>query len=773
MSEYNFLLPLTQSFILPGSILSLHLDETESLEISDWVLAAKGEIFVFYRPESFEWSQVSFPITGVRAKIHQVIEENSQGIHCLIEGLERAQLLSIDDGDPKKGNVVPYPIENKNLESNVQILQNIREEYSKLLALDSHLPDSLVQQSNFFHDSTRFINHIVSNLTIPIKERQKYLEESNFKLQLETVLLWVVQAFQYRSITSRIFDEVSNKLDDQNKRYYLKEQIKRFQAELNQANDESLDEISRLEVRLKKLTIPEENRTEAQRELLRMRQMHSDASEYNVSRNWLECVLSLPWSIYTEDMVDLKKAQQLLDTHHYGLEKPKARILEQLAVLIRKPVGGSSILCFVGPPGVGKTSLGQSIATAMGRKCHRIALGGIQDEAEIRGHRRTYVGSMPGRLIQALRRIKCSNPVIILDEIDKIGRDVRGDPSSALLELLDPEQNSSFVDHYLDMPFDCSQILFVCTANTVETIPPALSDRLEVIRIPGYTQAEKLTITEKHLLSRLQKTMGISPEEIQIKGSLITRIIEAYTEEAGVRNLYRSLGSIYRKGLREIIEGAQTPLVLENEEQLHHYLGPPRALRKQIKEALPLGVALGLAWTPTGGEVLYIESILFKGTGKLQMTGQLGEVMKESAAAAISVLKNLSSALEIPYGSFSLNDFHIHVPEGSIPKDGPSAGITIFCALYSALSEKYLRPKLAMTGEITLRGSVLPVGGIKEKCLSAHRLGIQCIVIPKDNRFDFLEVPLEVRDTLEVHFVETIEDVLSVAFVSGLHPGLI
>lgn len=763
MTHYFPLVVINASLPLPGSIETLHLSETERLTISDWKEASKEDIVICFQQDNKPMSSI-----GVRAKILRCIEEPNQEIHCLIESLERVKIEGEDDSIPMKVAASSMPLEHENSEQVAELLPLLDTHFKSLLKIDEHIPEALRAQLDLHTEPVRRTHYILGLLTVAPEKRQEFLEALTFEEQLNLLVRWVILEKNNRGLNVKIVNDVSGKIDEQNKRYFIKEQINRLKNELDQSSTLGLDETERLEARLNGLNLPEESRSEINRELLRMRQMHSDSSEYTVSRNWMECVLSLPWQKYTEDAVNLKLAQELLDEHHHGLEKPKSRILEQLAVLIRKPIGGASILCFVGPPGVGKTSLGESIANAMGRKYQRIALGGIQDEAEIRGHRRTYVGAMPGRLIKALRRAECANPVIILDEIDKIGRDVRGDPSSALLELLDPSQNKAFVDHYVDLSFDCSQVLFVCTANTISTIPPALLDRLEIIRISGYTRIEKQEIVEKHLIPRIHDRLGLEPNEINITAKIITHLIDVYTEEAGVRNLNRTLEALHRKGLRRIIEGTKTPLNIDSTREILEYLGPPKSIRKQVRNTLPCGVALGMAWTATGGELLYIESISFKGSGKLQLTGQLGEVMKESAAAAISVLKNRATMLGIENSRFNQNDIHLHVPEGSIPKDGPSAGITIFCALYSMLSQRSILPRLAMSGEITLIGQVLPVGGIKEKCLAAHRLGVEQIILPKDNQHDYQEVPEEVRNTVKVTFVENIEQVIAVAFSAPL-----
>ncbi|MEC8380647.1 MAG: endopeptidase La [Myxococcota bacterium] len=748
-----------EPIVLPGSIQRYHFGDTDNHHVVDWSVISKGEVLIIF-------DESAMPTTGIgiRAKVLRCIEEPElSGVHCLIEGIERVH-FKVSDTMPEQAHVEVIQTNTASEEDIEAVLNTLTSQFKEMLKADDQLPETLQHQTNLFEGPERKAYYILSNLTLPSEQRQAYLEELSLINQLEMLIQWVRVELKSRQINTRIINEVTTKLDDQNRRYFIKEHIQRLQQELKGTDDEAISELDALEKRLKALPLSEASQTEAFRELKRMRQMHSDSSEYNVARSWIEYLLSLPWSHYTEDSVNLKSAQSLLDTQHHGLNKPKARILEQLAVLIRKPIGGASILCFVGPPGVGKTSLGESIAHAMGRNYQRIALGGIQDEAEIRGHRRTYVGAMPGRLIKALRAAQSANPVIILDEIDKIGRDSRGDPSSALLELLDPGQNKAFVDHYIDIPFDCSQILFVCTANTVSTIPPALVDRLEIIRIPGYTRIEKLAIAQSHLLPRLYTQIGLKSDEVLIDEPIIAHLIDEYTEEAGVRNLNRTLETIHRKALRQIIEGEKTPVNIERISQITEFLGPPTSIRKQIQNALPCGMALGMAWTETGGEILYIESISFQGTGKLQLTGQLGDVMKESAAAAISVLRSRATALGIDGAVFKSHDIHLHVPEGSIPKDGPSAGITMLCALYSMLSQKQLIPRLAMSGEITLLGRILPVGGIKEKCLAAHRLGVERIILPTDNRHDVLEVPEEVRQSIHFDFVNTIDDVLKIAF---------
>jgi ATP-dependent Lon protease len=525
-------------------------------------------------------------------------------------------------------------------------------------------------------------------------------------------------------------------------------------------------EINELKAKIEEAKLPPEAQKEAERELDRLAKMPPAAAEYTVARTYLDWLINLPWSKSTEDNLDIIQAAAVLDEDHYDLNRVKERILDYLAVRKLKEDMKGPILCFVGPPGTGKTSVGQSIARALGRKFFRLSLGGIRDEAEIRGHRRTYVGALPGRIIQGIRRAESNNPVFMLDEIDKVGIDFRGDPSAALLEVLDPEQNFAFVDHYLDVPFDLSRVIFITTANIVDPIPPALKDRMEVIELPGYTEQEKLHIAKKFLLPRQLKENGLSSERLQVSDEALLDIIRSYTREAGVRNLEREISAICRKVARQVAAGSEEPTMV-TPDKLHQYLGPQEFRYELAEEADEIGVATGLAWTPAGGDVLFVEATLVAGKGNLILTGKLGEVMQESARAALTYARSKAASLGIEVDFYEKKDVHIHVPAGAIPKDGPSAGVTMAVALISALTQRPVSKEVGMTGEITLRGKILPVGGIKEKVLAAHRAGIKKVILPKENEKDLEEVPQEIKEELQFIWAEHIDQALEIALKPG------
>ena len=573
---------------------------------------------------------------------------------------------------------------------------------------------------------------------------------------------FVAKERNYRTLRNSIQQRTHDRLDKQQRDFYLREQIRALQSELD-GTEGGGDEASRLETKLRDLGMPEATLEEALKEVTRMRRMPPDAAEYNVARTWLEWLVSMPWTEATTDSTDLHAAREVLDADHDGLEKVKDRILEHLAVTQLNPDGKAPILCFVGPPGVGKTTLGQSIARALGRNYQRVSLGGVKDEAEIRGHRRTYVGALPGRLINAIKRAGSNNPVIVLDEIDKLGADFRGDPTSALLEVLDPEQNTAFVDHYLDVPWDLSTVLFVCTANMADMIPSALNDRLEMIEIPGYIQEEKLAIARRHLLPRLKKEHGLESHEVSIGDDAIAHIIEAYTAEAGLRNLVRELASLHRKAARMFVEGRSESIHIASPDDVSDLLGPPRHIPEIAERVDVPGVALGLAWTAAGGDILFIEATPLPGSDGLKLTGSLGDVMKESAEAAMSLIQAKHKQLGLDEVAVSKRAVHLHVPQGSIPKDGPSAGVTMVTAITSLLTGRPVRPYLAMSGEVTLRGKVLPVGGVREKVLAARRAGVKTVILPAKNEKDLVDVPKRLREDIDVRFVTHVDEVLNIA----------
>ncbi|HEX15728.1 MAG TPA: endopeptidase La, partial [Deltaproteobacteria bacterium] len=596
-----------------------------------------------------------------------------------------------------------------------------------------------------------------------VQEKQEVLETLDLKARLNKVHFILTREVQILELGNKIQSQVKEDIDRAQREYYLREQLKAIKRELGEV-DEHTAEIKELKEKIEKAQMPEEARKAAEKELDRLSKMPPASAEYTVARTYLDWLIELPWAKSTEDNLDIANAKKILDEDHYDLEKVKKRILEYLAVRKLKRDMKGPILCFVGPPGVGKTSLGRSIARAMGRKFIRISLGGIRDEAEIRGHRRTYVGALPGRIIQGIKRAGTNNPVFMLDEVDKIGTDFRGDPASALLEVLDPEQNHAFSDHYIDVPFDLSKVMFITTANILDTIPPALRDRMEVLELPGYSDDEKLMIAKRHLIPKQLEEHGLTPDDLEFEDEAILGIIHSYTREAGVRNLEREIAAICRAVAKDVAEGKRGKVVVKKD-MLHKFLGPEKYYPEVAERIFTPGIATGLAWTPTGGDIIFIEATKMKGEKGLTLTGQLGDVMKESAQAALSYVRSKAKELGIDEDFYSKTDIHIHVPAGAIPKDGPSAGVAMFVALISLLTDRPVRSDVAMTGEITLRGQILPVGGIKEKVLAGRRAGIKTIILPKRNEKDLEELSDHVKEGLEFKFVQRMDEVVDIALV--------
>jgi ATP-dependent Lon protease len=639
--------------------------------------------------------------------------------------------------------------------------RNLLETFNKIVALAPHLPDELHVAAMNLQDPSKMADLIAANLNLSVPDKQMILETLSVRDRMKKLMVLLNRELEVLELGSKIQSQVKTEIDKNQREYVLREQMKAIQKELGESDDRTL-EIAELEKKIKDAKMPEAVEKESLKELARLSKMPPQAAEYTVSRTYLDYLIALPWAISTVDNLDIKKAAQILDEDHYDLEKIKERILEYLSVRKLKSDMKGPILCFVGPPGVGKTSLGKSIARAMGRKFVRISLGGIRDEAEIRGHRRTYIGSLPGRIIQGIRRAESNNPVFMLDEVDKLGTDFRGDPSSALLEVLDPEQNSSFSDHYLDVPFDLSKVMFITTANILDTIPGPLLDRMEVLHLPGYTEEEKVHIAVKYLIPRQLKEHGLTDKLMQMGEKTLSAIVADYTREAGVRNLEREIGNICRKVARKVAEGNTEPAIIAPE-NLHEYLKAPRYFADVAEKQDEVGVATGLAWTQAGGEILTIEATQMRGKKGLTLTGQLGDVMKESAQAALSYVRSQAKMLNFPDDFFEKTDLHIHVPAGAIPKDGPSAGITMATAIASLLTGRKVRHDIAMTGEITLRGKVLPIGGVKEKILAARRAGINTVILPKKNEKDLDDIPANIRKEMKFIFVETLDEVLIVA----------
>jgi ATP-dependent Lon protease len=642
------------------------------------------------------------------------------------------------------------------------LMSNMISQFSRVAELSPGLPQEIVVMAKSIQEPGILADMISSTINSSLEEKQRVLEIYDIKKRLKEVTRLLNYQLEILELGSKIQSQVKGDMDKRQREYFLREQLKAIKEELGE-KDEAAVEIEDYKAKIEEKNLPEEARKEAERELNRLSRMHPSSAEYTVASTYLDWLTALPWHDSTEDNMDITKARKILDQDHFGLDKAKQRIIEYLAVRKLKPESKGPILCFVGPPGTGKTSLGRSIANALGRKFFRISLGGVRDEAEIRGHRRTYIGALPGRIIQGIRRSESNNPVFMLDEIDKVGSDFRGDPSSALLEVLDPEQNFSFSDHYLDVPFDLSKVMFITTANILDTIPPALRDRMEVLKLVGYTLEEKVKIAIRYLIPRQRDAHGLKAGQIKFTKGAIKHIISGYTREAGLRNLEREIANICR-GVAAGIAEEKIKSATINVENISEYLGPVRLTHEgKARTSIP-GVATGLAWTETGGELLFVEATSMRGSKGLTLTGQLGDVMKESATAALSFIRSNAALIGVPDDYFEKHDIHIHVPAGAIPKDGPSAGVTMLTALASLLTNKTIRKDLAMTGEITLRGQVLPIGGLKEKVLAAHRAGIKTIIIPKLNEKDLYDISEEIKKKINFKPVERMQDVLKIAF---------
>jgi ATP-dependent Lon protease len=687
-------------------------------------------------------------------------------LKVLVQAMSKARIKSFIRTEPSYQVAVEVIEEVEPGEVTVEVealMRSVREQTEKIMSLRGILSADLMMIINNIEDPGRLADLVGSNLRLKISESQRILEQGDPLLRLKLVSDLLTKELEVSTVQAKIQNDAKEEMSKSQREYFLREQLHALQKELGDT-DERTQEIDELEEKLRKTKMPKSVRKEARKQLSRMEMMHPDSSEATIIRTYIDWILDIPWKKCSKDILDLVHARKILDEDHYGLERVKERILEYLAVRKLNPGSKGPILCFVGPPGVGKTSLGQSIARAMGRKFHRMSLGGMRDEAEIRGHRRTYIGAMPGRIIQGLKTVATNNPVFMMDEIDKIGADYRGDPSSALLEVLDPEQNFEFSDHYMNLPVDLSKVMFITTANMSDTIPGPLYDRMEVIRLSGYTLEEKIVIARRYLFPRQLKESGLRPSQVKMEDETLKYIVTHYTYEAGLRNLEREIGKVCRKIARKVAEGGKGPYAVTTK-NLNRYLGPPKNIPESEMEKLEQpGLVTGLAWTEVGGEILQIEVNLMPGKGKLTLTGQLGEVMKESAQAALTYCRSRSLELGLAEDYFEKIDLHIHVPAGAIPKDGPSAGITMATALYSALTGKTVLSGMAMTGEVTLRGRVLPIGGLKEKALAALRADIRRVIIPQQNKKDLEDIPKDIRDKMEFFPVKDMDEVVRLAF---------
>lgn len=760
-------LPLHDTVLFPKMILPLVVRQEQSIRLIDEVMGKDRIVgFVSSRKDQAKHNSFTEPSelydVGCGAIILKMAKESDRKAQLLVQGINRFQVKGYSGTEPYLVADIEEMHEEVNQDKETDALvANLMQVYTDVVELSPALPNEVLQMAKSIEDAGALADMVASTINTSHAERQKVLEITDVKKRLREVTRTANYQLEILKIGSKIQSQMKEDMDQKQKEFYLRQQMKAIQDELGE-KDESGVEVEEYRARIAEKNLPEEAKKEAEREVKRLARMHPSSSEYSVVTTYLDWILSLPWDHSSEDVIDIKKARKILDDDHYGLEKVKKRILEYLAVRKLKPDSKGPILCFAGPPGTGKTSLGRSIAKALGRQFVRIALGGVRDEAEIRGHRRTYVGALPGRIIQEIRRAGTDNPVFVLDEVDKLGNDFRGDPSSALLEVLDPEQNNTFVDHYLDLPFDLSKVMFITTANVIHTIPSALRDRMEIIELSGYTLDEKMKIANRYLIPRQRKAHGLNADQISFSNGAITHVIEEYTREAGLRNLEREIASLCRGVASKIAEGEaeQIAITVSN---LAEYLGPKKIHTEVNTKISSPGVAVGLAWTPAGGDVLIIEAKAMKGKGSLILTGQLGDVMKESVSAAISFIRSNAEALGVADDFFEKHDIHIHVPAGAIPKDGPSAGVTMLTAITSLATGRKVNRNLAMTGEITLRGEVLPVGGIKEKVLAAHRAGIKTLLLPRWNENDVAEIPQKVRDEIQFHFLDKMLDVLAIA----------
>jgi ATP-dependent Lon protease len=766
LPETLSILPLFDATLFPKMVVPIVIMQRESIQLVDeamskdrtigLILSKNSEVKSKYTPDDL----YKF---GTTALILKMAKNEDNRAQLLVQGLGRFKVKDFIKGKPYLQASVEnlQDIETKSKEIDA-LMANLVGLFTKVVEFSPGLSPDILSMAKSIQVPGILSDMIASIINSTLEEKQKVLETLDIKKRLEEVTRLVNYQLEILKLGNKIQSQVKGDMDKKQREYYLRQQMEAIKEELGEKDKTSI-EIEEYKAKIKEKNLPQEVLKEAERELDRLSRMHPSSSEYTVASTYLDWMTALPWNESTKDNLDIKKARKVLDDDHYGLIKPKKRIIEFLAVRKLKPESKGPILCFAGPPGTGKTSLGRSIARALGRKFHRISLGGVRDEAEIRGHRRTYVGALPGRIIQGIRRAESNNPVFMLDEIDKVGSDFRGDPSSALLEVLDPEQNFSFSDHYLDVPFDLSKVMFITTANILDTIPPALLDRMEVLHLLGYTLDEKIKIANRFLIPRQREAHGLNLSQISFTSASIKNIITGYTREAGLRNLEREIATICR-GVATQIAAGEAKSAKINIKDIYKFLGPVHFTSETRARPSKPGIAMGLAWTMNGGSLLFIEATSMKGKRGIALTGQLGDIMKESASAALSFIRANASKIGISENFFDKIDIHIHIPAGGIPKDGPSAGVTILTALVSLLTNKTIKKDLAMTGEITLRGRVLPVGGIKEKVLAAHHAGIKTIIMPKWNKKDLEEdIPEKVKEEIQFYFVDEMMEVLKIA----------
>jgi ATP-dependent Lon protease len=763
------ILGLADIVIFPGAVVPLLVETGPSLKLVD-DLVAGDRLFgavLQNKPDVAEPTPDDLHKVGCVSRLSKMVKLPDGTARVLVEGLWRIRLQKFEPPIPYLR--AHYELLRDETEDSIELkamLRNAHKQFEEIAKMSNALTDQVkIAAMNTEHPG-HFADLIAANLNLSLEDRQKLLEMVSVRERLATLLPLLNREQEVLTLSSKIQNDVASSVAKTQRDFFLREQLRAIQRELGDG-DPNAGETKSLREKIELAILPLEVRRAAEQELERLQQTPPAAAEYGVARNYLDWILALPWEKSTEDKLDLKAAEKILNEQHFGLGKVKDRLLEFIAVIKRRKQIKGPILCLVGPPGVGKTSLGKSVADALGRKFARISLGGMRDEAEIRGHRRTYVGAMPGRIIQTLRRVESQNPVILLDELDKVGADFRGDPAAALLEVLDPAQNSTFTDHYLDLPFDLSRVLFIATANWLEPIHPALRDRLEVIELPSYTESEKLQIAKRYLVPRQIEEHGLTKSDVKFSDAALRDLIREHTREAGVRQLERQIAALTRKAARKIVsKNGKAETVKIDAKELEGYLGHAPFISESAEKITEIGIATGLAWTPVGGDILFIEATRMRGRGSLILTGSLGDVMKESAQTAVSYLRSQAKKLHLDFDDYGKHDLHIHVPAGATPKDGPSAGVTICAALASLMSKRRVRSDVAMTGEISLRGRVLRVGGIKEKVLAASRFGMKQVILPEGNKADWQDVPAEVRAKLKVHFVRQISEAIELALVA-------
>jgi ATP-dependent Lon protease len=761
--EYISVLPLRNSVLFPGSIIPIDVGRKKSVRLVEEAISKERPVIgiVTQRDAKTEDPGTGDLYTvGCAARILKVIKLAKDNFSVILQGIARIRLLEVAGQDPfMTAKVQPLPDPTgASVELDALVL-NLKDVAKRVIKLMPELPKEASALIDSVTEPGQLADLITSNLDVQVDEKQEILEIFDLKARLRRVLQFLSRQHEVLKVREKINTQVQEEMGRNQREYVLRQQLKAIKEELGEI-DESGGDLDDFREKISAARLPPDSEKVALKQLDRLKVMQPSSAEYTVTRTYLEWLVELPWSITTEDKLDIPGARDILNSDHYDLEKVKKRILEYLAVRKLKSDKKGPILCLAGPPGVGKTSLGRSIAHALGRKFIRVSLGGVRDEAEIRGHRRTYVGSLPGRIVQGMKKAGSNNPVFMLDEIDKLGHDFRGDPAAALLEVLDPEQNHSFSDHYLEVPFDLSKVMFVATANILDPIPPALRDRLEVLEIPGYTREEKLNISKQFLIRKQLEEHGLSGERVIFEDTAVAEVIDAYTREAGVRNLERELANVIRAIAVLVAEDKASVKETVTVERVPEFLGPQKFLPEVAERTAEAGVATGLAWTPVGGDILFIEATKMNGKGNLVLTGQLGDVMKESAQAALSFIRSRARWLGLEDNFLEKSDIHLHIPAGAIPKDGPSAGVTMFVSMVSMLTGKPIRHDVAMTGEITLRGLILPVGGIKEKFLAAHRAGIKRVILPERNRKDVIDIPEQPRKEIEIHFVKRMDEIL-------------